>query len=94
MPKRTANPTYLANRRALLADKPDCRWCGTPNATEADHILEHDAGGTDHLDNLVPSCKPCNAKRGALYLAHKKKTTAKARQAFFDNKLMPPTLIS
>ena len=56
MPKRTANPTYLANRRALLADKPDCHWCGTPNATEADHILEHDAGGTDDLDNLVPPC--------------------------------------
>ena len=62
MPKRTANPTYLANRRALLADKPDCHWCGTPNATEADHMLEHDAGGTDELDNLVPACKPCNAK--------------------------------
>ncbi len=91
MPKRTANPTYLANRRALLADKPDCHWCGQPNATEADHMLEHDAGGTDELDNLVPACKPCNAKRGALYLAQKKKHQAKARQAFFDNKLMPPT---
>ena len=66
MPKRTANPQYLAARKQLLAHNPPCHWCGQP-ATEADHLIEHDAGGTDTLDNLVPACKPCNSRRGQMY---------------------------
>jgi len=66
MPKRTSDPTYLANRRRLLADNPACHWCGQP-ASEADHLIEHDRGGSDDLDNMVPACKTCNARRGNRY---------------------------
>ena len=90
MPKRTTDPTYLANRRTLLADNPPCHWCGKP-ATEADHLKEHDAGGDDSLDNLVPACKPCNAKRGAIYLAQKKKRKEAQRKSFLEAKHTPPT---
>ena len=47
MPKRTSDPTYLANRRAILTGSPLCHWCGNAQATEADHLIEHDRGGTD-----------------------------------------------
>lgn len=77
MPKRTSNTAYLKARRELLADKPRCHWCNKRQATEADHLIEHDRGGTDTPDNLVPSCKPCNARRGANYKAAK----GRARQA-------------
>jgi hypothetical protein len=77
MPKRTSNTAYLKARRELLADKPRCHWCKKRQATEADHLIEHDRGGTDTPDNLVPSCKPCNARRGANYKAAK----GRARQA-------------
>ena len=88
MPKRTSDPRYRQARQALLADNPPCHWCGGI-ATEADHLIEHDMHGTDDLDNLVPACKPCNAKRGALYLAQKKKITEKQRRSFLDAKTMP-----
>lgn len=77
MPKRTSNPAYLKARRELLADKPRCHWCKKRPATEADHLIEHDRGGDDSPENLVPSCKPCNARRGANYKAAK----GRARQA-------------
>jgi phage terminase large subunit-like protein len=77
MPKRTSNAAYLKARRELLADKPRCHWCKKRQATEADHLIEHDRGGADTSDNLVPSCKPCNARRGANYKAAK----GRARQA-------------
>jgi hypothetical protein len=77
MPKRTSDTAYLKARRELLADKPRCHWCKKRQATEADHLIEHDRGGTDTPDNLVPSCKPCNARRGANYKAAK----GRARQA-------------
>lgn len=105
MPKRTSNPKYLEARRQLLASKPPCHWCGQP-ATEADHVIEHDAGGTDTLDNLVPACKPCNSRRGQLYKAKKDNARMQARNAginlqtqtqtqtpdaFFVDDALPPT---
>lgn len=33
---------------------------------EVDHSRPKYKGGTDHLNNLVPSCIPCNRKKGAL----------------------------
>ena len=95
MPKRTSDPTYLANRRRLLADNPTCHWCGQP-ATEADHLIEHDRGGTDDLDNLVPACKTCNARRGNRYKQAKdaarlaSRTLATGPQLFSSDTL-PPT---
>jgi 5-methylcytosine-specific restriction endonuclease McrA len=49
---------------ALERDGYVCRWCGAP-ATEADHVEALAVGGDASLENLVASCKRCNARRGA-----------------------------
>lgn len=42
-----------------------CRWCGDV-ATEADHVVPRALGGADlDINNLVASCKQCNAGRTA-----------------------------
>ena len=78
---RKTTAQYRANRQALLEGHPDCHWCGKPwNKTfQADHLLEHDAGGDDSLSNLVPSCPTCNAKRGAIYVNRKTQARQQAR---------------
>ena len=61
----TDDKAYAKARRELLADNPLCNWgCGRM-ATEADHVVPYVLGGSNDLSNLVPSCKPCNASRGA-----------------------------
>jgi len=99
MPKRTSNPAYLKARKQILTGNPPCHWCGKP-ATEADHLIEHDRGGTDTPENLVPSCKPCNSRRGQLYKA-KRDAIIKSRREnainthktpFFTETDPPPTL--
>jgi 5-methylcytosine-specific restriction endonuclease McrA len=70
--KRWAGAGATRLRLACLARDYDeslgytpCRWCGKP-ATTADHWpIARAEGGPDTLDNLVPACRPCNAKRGA-----------------------------
>ena len=65
------DPTYKRNRASILAGSPDCHWCGKAKATQADHLIELDRGGDHSLENLVPSCGPCNAARGSRYVNHK-----------------------
>ncbi|WP_369406295.1 HNH endonuclease [Nocardiopsis trehalosi] len=48
----------------MLAGDPPCHWCGAP-ATTADHLVPRSLGGTNTLDNYVPSCSPCNSARAA-----------------------------
>ena len=78
---RKTTAQYRANRQALLEGHPDCHWCGKPwdKTFQADHLLEHDAGGDDSLSNLVPSCPTCNAKRGAIYVNRKTQARQQAR---------------
>lgn len=71
MAKEHESPEYKRARKELLQGNPICHWCKRAPATEADHLIEVDAGGT-HLDGLVPSCKPCNAARGTRYLNRKR----------------------
>ena len=73
--------TYRANRAAILAGSPLCHWCGRNTATQADHLQELDAGGSDNLDNLVPACGPCNSRRGQKYRAAKDARRIAARNA-------------
>ena len=63
MGKEHSHPQYKANRKHLLANKPQCTYCGAP-ATEADHIIPVLHGGGHGLDNLAPACKKCNSTRG------------------------------
>jgi hypothetical protein len=71
--KQRATSEFKRNRAKLLADDPPCHWCGIARATEADHLLESDAGGTNDITNLVPACKPCNARRGQAYRVRKER---------------------
>ena len=98
MPTRTSTTNYRRNRAQLLKDQPLCHWCKQRPATEADHLIEHDRGGTDELDNLVPSCKPCNGKRGQAYLNAKNRKRqqlrANATKPFLDSEHPRHTLVS
>jgi 5-methylcytosine-specific restriction endonuclease McrA len=58
------DPTYLKNRKTLLAGKPLCHWCKLRPATTADHLIGAPEG-THDLENLVPACARCNRLRGA-----------------------------
>lgn len=71
MTKRNT-PEFMRNRLIVLEHEPICHWCRKAKSTEADHLIETDRGGTDDLDNLVGSCKPCNATRGNRYLNNKR----------------------
>ena len=83
MPSKDRRPrstqAYLKARGELLKDNPPCHWCKKRKATEADHLIEVDRGGSNETDNLVPSCKPCNSRRGANYKAAKGRARVNAR---------------
>lgn len=51
-----------ALRRKVLASGP-CAYCGHLWPTEVDHIFPKSRGGSSLLDNLAPSCKPCNMEK-------------------------------
>ncbi len=95
----TNDLTYRRNRQALLAGNPPCHWCGQhatkDNPLTADHLIEHDRGGSDDLDNLVPACRRCNSKRGAVYKGKRDALRIQQRNAavnhFFDAPAPPPT---
>ena len=68
---------YKAARQELLRDQPMCHWCRRAQATELDHLVNTDEGGTID-EGYVPACKPCNSRRGAEYI---NKKTAKKKKA-------------
>jgi 5-methylcytosine-specific restriction endonuclease McrA len=74
-----SDPTYQSNRRLILEGEPHCHWCKRAKATEADHLVEVDRGGSNDIDNLVPACHKCNSRRGAEYLARKRNQTLSNR---------------
>lgn len=77
---RKMSAEFKRNRSQILEAYPTCYWCKRAPSTEVDHLIEADAGGTDDPDNLVGSCKPCNSRRGAEYLARKKTMAMQRRQ--------------
>ena len=83
MPTSRKLPAKL--RAVVLVPGALCHWCGA-TATECDHIIEHDRGGTDTLDNLVPACKRCNARRGAQYKANKQAHAMQVREQALNEK--------
>ena len=78
MTKRNT-PEFRANRLTVLQHEPICHWCHKAPSVEADHLIETDRGGTDDLDNLVGSCKKCNATRGNNYLNAKRTHQQRSR---------------
>lgn len=66
-----SDPQYKRLRAQLLKDNPVCQWCGINPASQADHLVELDAGGDHSESNLVASCGKCNSARGARYVNNK-----------------------
>jgi hypothetical protein len=97
---QTRNKTeFKKNRARLLADNPPCHWCGINVATEADHVLSIIEGGGNSMDNLVPACKPCNARRGQRVKTERERHKTQHPQGFgepnthsvfFDEHTKPP----
>ena len=85
------DPEYQRNRKIILTGSPICHWCGQAQATQADHVIELDRGGDHSLENLVPSCASCNARRGTKYGNRKASERVKARNAFLDRKTLTPS---
>ena len=54
-------------QRILERDHYTCAYCGT-EATQVDHIIARNNGGTDDPSNLVAACAPCNNKKSDKYL--------------------------
>lgn len=41
-----------------------CAYCGSQGATQ-DHVVPVSRGGAHTANNVVPSCRPCNSRKGA-----------------------------
>lgn len=75
-------------KRALVFAKTAgaCGYCGValdPEMFPIDHVHPRFHGGTNHIDNLLPACHPCNGSKGKkdiesfrLYAAAKRVTGA------------------
>jgi 5-methylcytosine-specific restriction endonuclease McrA len=51
------------NRRAVFArDGHRCQYCGAV-AENIDHVIPKSRGGSHSWDNVVASCRPCNARK-------------------------------
>lgn len=51
------------NRRAVFArDGHRCQYCGD-EAENIDHVIPRSRGGLHCWDNVVASCRPCNARK-------------------------------
>lgn len=89
---------YRKARAEFLEYNTTCHWCKRARATEVDHRIPVMAGidPTDQ-NNWVPSCKKCNARRGAEALAKKRQNQISQRKrnnskTFFENeKKLTPT---
>ena len=79
MPSAYDSPEYKRNRATILEGSPICHWCKRAPATQADHLIEIDRGGDHSLEGLVPSCGPCNFKRGQRYKAQRDQQRTHAR---------------
>lgn len=51
--------------RARLKEKGICHYCNKRFGTTIDHIVPRAFGGPDAMWNYVPSCEPCNLKKGS-----------------------------
>ncbi len=67
----------------------DCMKCGDV-ATEMDHIIELDNGGSNDLDNLQPLCRSCHKAKTSRY--NSVRMTSKSNRVRFLGASAPPTL--
>jgi len=59
-------PRYIpkfVRKKVYARDGYRCRYCGSTENLEIDHILLHSRGGSDAGNNLQTLCRACNRKR-------------------------------
>lgn len=55
----------LNKKNIMRRDKYTCQYCGAKDKElTIDHIIPKERGGKDTWENLVTSCKRCNAMKG------------------------------
>lgn len=52
-------------RRVFERDGFKCVYCDATVRLECDHVIPVAQGGSDHIENLVTACMPCNRDKGA-----------------------------
>ena len=80
VPYRARAP--LSRRSVFVRDDHRCQYCGAP-AENIDHIVPRSKGGQHVWENVVASCRPCNAVKEDRHLAD---THLKLRRAPFAPK--------
>jgi 5-methylcytosine-specific restriction endonuclease McrA len=60
VPYRASAP--LSRRAVFARDNHRCQYCGA-HAENLDHIVPRSRGGTHTWENVVASCRPCNARK-------------------------------
>ena len=65
VPYRTRVP--LSRRAVFARDEHRCQYCNRP-AENIDHVIPRSRGGEHTWENVVASCRPCNARKENRYL--------------------------
>lgn len=59
--------------KVLQRDNFKCAYCGImaeESALEVDHIFPRSEGGSNHIDNLITACSPCNQGKSDLVMGN------------------------
>jgi 5-methylcytosine-specific restriction endonuclease McrA len=65
VPYRSRAP--LSRRAVFARDEHRCQYCNRP-AENIDHVIPRSRGGEHTWENVVASCRPCNARKENRYL--------------------------
>jgi len=65
VPYRSRVP--LSRRAVFARDGHRCQYCNRP-AENIDHVIPRSRGGEHTWENVVASCRPCNARKENRYL--------------------------
>jgi len=60
---------FTKNQREIIFNKTNghCAYCGTGiilKSMQVDHLKSLFKDGTNDINNLLPSCRPCNRRKG------------------------------
>ncbi len=65
VPYRSRAP--LSRRAVFARDEHRCQYCNRP-AENIDHVIPRSRGGEHTWENVVASCRPCNARKENRFL--------------------------
>ena len=65
--RRSAEGTYTADEFKAVKEmfENKCAYCSSDGDITVDHLLAIACGGTNYIENIVPSCLSCNCSKGA-----------------------------